>query len=354
MVLHRLERLKDYLRYLLEHPPELDELFQDILINVTSFFRDPEVFEALKGRVFPALLEGRKDETIRIWVAGCSTGEEAYSIAMVLLESLGDRAPGTAIQIFASDIDDKAIEKARTGIYPEGIKSDVSPARLQRFFTKVAAGYQISKSIRDLCLFAVQNAAKDPPFSRMDLICCRNLLIYLSNVLQKKVLQVFHYGLKPNGFLLLGGSESIAGSADLFSMLDKKNKVYTKKSIATLRRHEFFSPAPSYVAPYSPEQSTASPAALTIAELVQQAERIILNDYAPPSVIINQEMDILHFRGQTGPYIEPATGGASLNLMKMASADLRMELRSAIREAIKERCQVRRESVRFKLNHSSC
>ncbi|MDZ4261030.1 MAG: chemotaxis protein CheB, partial [Pseudomonadota bacterium] len=157
MVLHRLPRLKDYLRYLLDNPPELDELFQDMLINVTGFFRDPEVFEALKGRIFPALFEERRDETIRIWVAGCSTGEEAYSIAIVLLESLGDRAPGTAIQIFASDIDGKAIDKARTGIYPEGIKNDVSPARLQRFFTKVAAGYQISKSIRDLCLFAVQN-----------------------------------------------------------------------------------------------------------------------------------------------------------------------------------------------------
>lgn len=350
MVLHKLERLKDYLRYLVEHPSELDELFQDILINVTSFFRDPEVFDALKERVFPAILEGRRDETVRIWVAGCSTGEEAYSIAIALLESLGERAAGTAIQIFASDIDAKAIDKARAGIYPEGIKADVSPARLQRFFTKVPAGYQISKSIRDLCLFAVQNVAKDPPFSRMDLICCRNLMIYLSSVLQKKVLQVFHYGLKPNGFLLLGGSESIAGSADLFSMLDKKNKIYSKKSIATLRRHDF-SPVPSYVVPYSPEQTVSSQAAVTIAELVQQAERIMLGEYAPPSVIINQEMEILHFRGNTGPYIEPASGCASLNLMKMARADLRMELRSAIREALKERCRVRRESVRFNFNH---
>lgn len=350
MVLHKLERLNDYLRYLIAHPPELDELFQDILINVTGFFRDPEVFDALKEQVFPELLEGRKGEIIRIWVAGCSTGEEAYSIAMVLLEYLGDKAMGMPIQIFASDIDAKAIEKARAGIYPEGITADVSPVRLQRFFIRVPAGYQISKPIRDLCLFAVQNVVKDPPFSRMDLICCRNLLIYLSNVLQKKVLQVFHYGLKPNGYLLLGGSESIAGSADLFSMVDKKNKIYTKKSIATLRRHEF-SPAPAYAAPYSPEQAAASHPLATIAEVVQQAERIMLNDYAPPSVIINQEMDILHFCGKTGPYIEPASGCASLNLMKMARADLRMELRSAIREALKEEQRVRRENIRIKFNH---
>jgi len=349
MVLHKLERLKDYLRYLREHCHELDELFQDILINVTGFFRDPDSFDALKQNVFPAIIQGRKDETLRIWVAGCSTGEEAYSIAMALLEYLGDQASGTPIQIFASDIDAKAIDKARVGIYPEGIKADVSAARLQRFFTKVPAGYQISKSIRDLCLFAVQNVAKDPPFSRMDLISCRNLLIYFSSVMQKKVLQVFHYALKASGFLLLGGSESISGSADLFSMLDKKNKIYNKKSITSLRHYEFSS-MPSNATRYSPEQSLPQ-AANTLMDIVQQAERFIINEYGPAAVIINQDLDILHFRGHTGPYIEPAQGSASLNLMKMARTDLLMELRSAIRQTIKEGVRVRRNNVRFKINH---
>jgi len=349
MVLHKLQRLKEYLRYLREHPPELDDLFQDILINVTGFFRDPESFDALKKDVFPAIIRCRRDETIRIWVAACSTGEEAYSIAMTLLEYLGNHANGTPIQIFASDIDAKAIDKARAGIYPEGIKADVSAARLQRFFTKVPAGYQISKSVRDLCLFAVQNVAKDPPFSRMDLICCRNLLIYLSNVMQKKVLQVFHYGLKPTGFLLLGGSESISGSADLFSMLDKKNKIYTKKSIASLRHYEFSS-MPASVTRYSPEQPLP-PSANTLVDIVHQAERLILNEYGPAAVITNQDLDILHFRGHTGPYIEPAQGSASLNLMKMARTDLLMELRSAVRQVIKEGARVNRENVRLKINH---
>ena len=349
MVLHKLERLRDYLRYLRQHPPELDELFQDILINVTGFFRDPESFDSLQKEVFPAIIQGRRDETIRIWVAACSTGEEAYSVAMTLLEYLGDQASGTPIQIFASDIDAKAIDKARAGIYPEGIKADVSAARLQRFFTRVPAGYQISKSVRDLCLFAVQNVAKDPPFSRMDLICCRNLLIYLSNVMQKKVLQVFHYGLKPTGFLFLGASESISGSADLFSMLDKKNKIYTKKSIASLRHYEF-SGMPAKVTRYSPEQPLLS-SATTPMDIVQQAERLILNEYAPAAVITNQDLDIFHFRGHTGPYIEPAQGSASLNLMKMARPDLLMELRSAFRQVIKEGARVKRENVRLKSNH---
>ena len=346
MVLHRLERLKDYLRYLREHPPELDELFQDILINVTGFFRDPEVFDALKQQVFPAIIKNRKDETIRIWVTGCSTGEEAYSITMALLEFLGDNAAGTPIKVFASDIDAKAIDKARAGIYPEDIKADVSAARLQRFFTRVSDGYQISKSIRDLCLFAVQNIAKDPPFSRMDLICCRNLLIYLSPILQKKVLQVFHYSLNPYGHLLLGTSESTSGSTELFSVTDSKHKIYSKKSTATLRRYDFSS-TPSYTTAYLPEQA-APQKAYPLADIVRQAETIMLNEYAPAAVITNEALDILHFRGHTGPYIEPAQGSASLNLMKMARPDLLMELRSAVRLALKENTPVRRENVRVK------
>lgn len=345
MVLHKLERLKDYLRFLRDNPAEQDELFQDILINVTGFFRDPESFDFLQQGVFPRLEKERQPESpIRIWVAGCSTGEEAYSLAIALLEYLGERAGVTSIQIFASDIDDKAISKARAGVYPEGITADVSPARLQRYFNKVSGGYQVSKTVRDMCVFAVQNVAKDPPFSRIDLVCCRNLLIYLSNVLQKKVLQIFHYALNSKGFLVLGSSESISSSPGLFSLMDKKNKVYLKKSIMTMRQFEFTPETPKTVR--FPDQKEMPHVTATINEVRDKAERILLDEYAPPAVIINQTMDILQFRGHTGPYIEPVSGSASLNLMKMARADLIMDLRTAVRQAIKEDDRVLRENVR--------
>ncbi|MDT8384128.1 MAG: CheR family methyltransferase [Gammaproteobacteria bacterium] len=344
MVLHKLERLKDYLRYLRDNPAEQDGLFQDILINVTGFFRDPESFDFLQQSVFPRLEKQRPAESpIRIWVAGCSTGEEPYSLAIALLEYLGERASVTTVQIFASDIDDKAISKARAGIYPEGITADVSPARLQRYFNKVPGGYQVTKAVRDMCVFAVQNVAKDPPFSRLDMVCCRNLFIYLSNVLQKKVLQIFHYALKPQGFLLLGSSESISSGPSLFSLMDKKNKVYLKKSIMNMRQFEF-TPESSTTA-RSPDQKEMQHVTSTINEVRDKAERILLDEYAPPSVIINQAMEILQFRGHTGPYIEPVSGSASLNLMKMARADLIMDLRTAVRQAIKEDARVLRENV---------
>ena len=344
MVLHKIDRLQDYLRRLHEHAAELDELFQDILINVTGFFRDPEVFDALQNDVFPRLMQNREPENpIRIWVPGCSTGEEAYSVAMALLEYLGDKANLTPIQIFATDIDETAIAKARAGIYPEGITADVSTTRLQRFFGKAAAGYQIGKSVRDLCVFAVQNVAKDPPFSHLDMVCCRNLLIYLSNVLQKKVLQIFHYALKPGGCLLLGSSESISSSPELFSLLDKKNKFYVKKSAMTLRQYEFTSVTPDVAV--HPNQGAKPIVTSSTSDLRDRVERILLDEYAPPAVIVNRDMEILQFRGHTGPYIEPVSGSASLNLMKMARADLIMELRTALRQSIKEDGRVVRENV---------
>lgn len=350
MVLNKIDRLKDYLRYLQEHPPELDELFQDILINVTGFFRDPETFDALQKDVLPRLMRDREPEApLRIWVAGCATGEEAYSLAMTLLEYLGDKANLSPIQIFASDIDEKAIAKARAGIYPEGIKADVSATRLQRFFTKVAAGYRINKTIRDLCVFAVQNVAKDPPFSHIDLVCCRNLLIYLGNVLQKKVLQIFHYALKPHGVLLLGSSESISSSPELFSLLDKKNKFYAKKSAQALRHYEFTPVAPNMT--IYPEQGVKPAVTSSISDVRDKAERILLDEYAPPAVIVSSDMEIIQFRGHTGPYIEPVSGSASLNLMKMARADLIMDLRTAIHQAVKEDKRVVKENVRIGLEH---
>lgn len=346
MVLHQLEKMEDYVKYLQKQPGELDALFQDVLINVTSFFRDPDTFEALKQEVFPFLMEKRPaEQPLRIWVPGCSTGEEVYSVAIALLEFLGDRAGNIQVQIFASDIDDKAIDKARVGIYPESIRDDIAPGRLQRFFIKTPGGYQISKALRDICVFALQNVIKDPPFSRLDLICCRNLMIYLGAVLQKKVLHTFHYALRPGRFLMLGTSETIGSYADLFATVDKKNKIYTKKSVVTLPGYDFTT-LPHAAAMPAADQTT--PARAPALDLQQEAEHLILIAYGPPGVIINQDMQILHFRGQTGPYIEPSPGSASLNLLKMARQDLVLDLRAVVHQAIKERNKARKEGVRIR------
>jgi two-component system CheB/CheR fusion protein len=346
MVLNQIEHMDDYVKYLQQQPKEVDALFQDMLINVTSFFRDPESFEALKNEVFPKLMQAHiNDQPLRIWIPGCSTGEEVYSVAIALYEFLGENAGSARIQIFASDIDSKSVDKARAGFYAEGIRDAVTAARLQRYFVKIGDGYQICKSIRDICVFAVQNVIKDPPFSRLDLVCCRNLMIYLGVVLQKKVLHTFHYALRPAGYLMLGTSETIGSYADLFALVDKKNKIYLKKSLATRMAYDFS--ATPFVAQVTGVEDVETSRQPFASSLQQEAESLILANYGPPGVIINREMQILNFRGQTGPYIEPTAGNASLNLLKMARQDLLMELRSAVHEAIKEQRRVRKEGVRI-------
>ena len=312
MLVHKLERLSDYVRYLQTTPVELDALFQDLLINVTGFFRDPETFSVLRAlalpRIFaaPARPRGRNRlnprgrrcgrAQVRVWVPACSTGEEAYSLAMTLVEYLGDgdRTPGgcrSAIQIFATDIDEQAILMARRGIYPERIAAEVSPERLRRFFVKVTNGYQVSKSLRDLCVFAVQNVVKDPPFSRLDLVCCRNLLIYFGPVLQKRVLQVFHYALEPDGFLMLGASESIGAHADLFALVDQPSKIFVKKSVGSRVGHDF-APRPPQLG--GPQGSAADRSLRRLGGLdrspQQEAEELILARYSPPGVIVDRRL----------------------------------------------------------------
>ena len=240
MVILKLDSLNKYAQHLKEHPEEAKKLFDDVLIPVTSFFRDFEAFEALKTQVYPAIVKDKsKKNAIRMWAPGCSTGEETYSLAMTLLEFLGDKAPSFQVQIFGTDLNEKGIEKARTGLYRESIAEEISPERMSRFFLKVEGGYRVNKAVRDMCIFARQNLASDPPFSQMDLVACRNLLIYIQPALQKKIIPILHYALKPSGFLVLGSSESLSAFPDLFSIVDKKHKIFSKKPAASRLPYDF-------------------------------------------------------------------------------------------------------------------
>ncbi len=276
---------------------------------------------------------------------GCSTGQEAYSIGITLHEFLGDRANQYQIQIFGSDIDETAVEKARSGFYPDSIEAEITPARLQRYFHKVSGGYQVNKLLRDMCVFAVQNVTKDPPFSRLDLMSCRNLLIYLAGTLQRKVLQVFHYALQPGGFLLLGTSETIGSQADLFALKDKKAKLYQKKSVASRLNEDLVFRPETGTGIINKEQLAESSA--RVYNLDEQAERLLLDTYAPPGVIVNPAQVVVRFLGRTWPYIEPSAGAASLNLYKIAHPDLLVELRAAIHSVTKEGGKTRKDNVRL-------
>ncbi|MDF2387962.1 PAS domain-containing protein [Nostoc ellipsosporum NOK] len=349
MILYKLERLEDYVRYLQDNPAEVSALYQDVLIGVTGFFRDPEAFEALKTMVFPTIAKDRTPESpIRVWVAGCSTGEEAYSIAICLLEFLTNQGMNQPVQIFASDINELAIEKARNAVYKQSQLVDISLERLQRFFVQVEGGYQISKQVRELCVFARQNLIADPPFSRLDLISCRNVLIYLGATVQKKLLPIFHYGLKPTGFLMLGSSETVGEFTDLFSLVDRKSKIYARKMAPAQLGMDLV--ASHYPTSTLLPQPPPLPIDWNDLEIEKVADRIVLNEYAPVGVIINNDLEIVQFRGQTSAYLEPAPGRPSFNLLKMAKQDLRLELRTAIHQAKKRQVAVRKVGIEIKEN----
>ncbi|MBD2677440.1 MULTISPECIES: chemotaxis protein CheB [Nostoc] len=347
MVLYKLERLEDYVRYLQENPEEVNALYQDVLITVTSFFRDGEAFETLKTKIFPNIVKNLTPNlAIRIWVAGCSTGEEAYSITICLLEYLTSQGINHPVQIFATDINEVAIDKARNGIYKPSQLADVSPERLQRFFIEVEGGYQISKVVRELCVFARQNLISDPPFSRLDLITCRNVLIYLGSSVQKKLLPIFHYGLKPTGYLMLGTSETVGEFTDLFTLIDRKYKIYSQKIAPGRLTIDLITNA--HPTETANPQPTVNENAWNDLEMQKEADRIVLNQYAPVGVVINNDLEILQFRGQTSLYLEPAPGRPSFNLLKMAKEDLRLELRTAIHQAKKQQSPVTKENLHFR------
>ena len=355
MALHKVGELKDYVQFLRHHPAEAEALYEDMLIKVTSFFRDPDAFEALKTEVFPTILKHRSpEEPVRVWVPGCSTGEETYSQAIALLEFLGNRRADIPIQLFGTDLGQGSIEKARAGIYPESIAADVSPERLRRFFVKVEGGYRINKTIRDVCVFARQNLLQDPPFSRIDVISCRNVLIYLGPVLQKRIMPVFHYALKPRGFLMLGGAEGVMGTAsDLFELMDRKHKIYCRKSTASGLHFDFAASRNSIEAGNIASGNEAGQReGVHLLDLHKEADRILLAKYAPVAVVINDDMEVLESRGHVGLYLELAPGRASFNILKMAREGLLFDLQAAISDAKKEKesVPVRKENIQIERN----
>ncbi len=345
MALKKVESVRRYLESLRQEPEEVLALYEDILITVTAFFRDPDVFKTLKGRVFPGILKDRPANLpIRIWVPGCSTGEEVYSIAITLFEVLQGAERNPPVQIFATDVSESAIERARSGVYLENAVADMSPERLKRFFSKTDAGWQISKGIRDVCVFARQNVTLDPPFSNVDLISCRNLLIYLEPVLQRRVVPLFHYALRSNGYLMLGSAETISGFADLFAPIDRNQRIFLKRPGAARPFLDFGRRRTSAGA----EAAGSRTSEVTPADLQKEADRLVIGRYGPAGVLINDNDDVLQFRGRTSAYLEPPSGAASLNILKMAREGLLFDLRSAILKARKSNKSVRAEDLRVR------
>ena len=345
MVLNRVAEVDQYIALLGASPAEVRALFQDLLIHVTRFFREPDSFDALAKAVFPKLIEDRGGAPpIRVWICGCATGEEAYSLAIALVEFLQRERRELGVQIFATDVSEIAIEHARAGLYPSSIAEDVGAERLRRFFTRTDGHYRVSKVIRDMCVFARQDMTRDPPFSRLDLIMCRNVLIYMDVPLQRRLLAVFHYALNPSGHLMLGQAETVGSQADLFAVVDKKYRIHRKKSASSVRAP---APFPTDFSATLPRKGAAQIAAADTG-LQMEASRIILDRYAPAGVVVDSDLQIVQFRGQTGAFLEPAPGEASLNVLKMAREGLLFGLRSALHAARKTKQPVRKEGLQVR------
>ena len=345
MALQRIHTHEQYLELIRKDRAELNALYEDIFIHVTEFFRDPESFEAVERRVLAGLRPG-KSRSIRIWVPGCSSGEEVYSLAMLLFEQLGQRRTEAAIQIFGTDISETSIGRARAGIYSPSNMEGVSAERQRRFFTRINGNSQIIKAIRDLCVFARHDLAKDPPFSRLDLISCRNVLIYMEPPLQKKIVEAFYYALKPDGHLWLGKSESLSAYSNLFRVEDAKHKILTRRTLDG-PQHARAAAWQKADAQMAPDATRAAPPVL---DLRREAERLLLDRYAPAALVVDPNLQIVHFQGDTGPFLAPAAGEPSFHLLRMIRPELLVDMRTAIYQAKKEHTAVSREGIRFKRN----
>ena len=344
-----------YFRILQQNPAEVRALSEDLLIGVTEFFRDPLVFDALKESVFPAIVRDRQPgQPIRVWVPGCSTGDEVYSIAICLMEYLQDAGVNFPVHIFGTDASERSIQKARAGIVSPGSSAAISPERLKRFFVEVDAGYQIVRAVRDRCVFAVHNLAADPPFSRMDLISCRNLLIYLGPALQERVMSTLFYALQPEGCLLLGSTETPGSLAEYFTPLDSQHRIYVRKPAAD--RHGF--ETPTRVAAFPVFRQDENPLAgesrvregAPLSSLQSQVDRMLLAKYAPPSVVIDDNFCIVEFRGHVGPYLAPHAGEADLGLFRMLREDVALHVGAAVEEARQKNMGIRVEGIPVSLN----
>jgi two-component system CheB/CheR fusion protein len=351
-VMTKIDRLDEYVRHLRRTPDEVQALYADVLIPVTRFFRDPEVFDALKQLVFPRLIEGREpDDPIRIWVPACSTGEEVYSIVICLLEYLESAHVILPIQLFGTDVSHTAIARARAGTFPSGIEHEISPLRLRRYFTRVDGVYQVSRVIRESCVFAAQDLTRDPPFSRLDLISCCNVLIYFNTALQERMIPIFHHALKPNGFLRMGRSESVGRLTSLFSLLDRKHKIYRREpgpglapGFGLTAGERFAATALQDRAPATPPQSTG----WSRAAIEHEADRLVLGRFAPAGVVVNADFEIVQFRGKTGLFFEAPSGVASFNLFRMTREELQLPLRNLMQQVAKTGAPAVAEGVQLK------
>ena len=351
LMLLKLASIKVYAEFLLENSSEIDLLYQDLLINVTEFFRDPETFLLFKKTILPKIIKSKKEgDTIRIWVAACATGEEVYSIAITLIELQQSTSVNIPFQIFASDLSAEAIALARNGEYTESQLKNVSPKRLRQFFIKTKDKYRIVKSLRDVCVFAQHNILNDPPFSRMDFISCRNFMIYLDAFYQKKCINTFHYALNDGGYLMLGKSETIGSSAKLFSVVNKKCKFYSRKMYSGLIKNpDITTRLPltinlelnKTIFPNIKKQINT----LTNSNLGSAFDAVLLAQYVPASVIINYELEILQFKGPTSTFLQNSSGKASFNILKMAHEEITFELRNAIHHAIKTKQTIRKTGI---------
>ena len=338
MGVHQIDKINTYVRFLQQNPPEIEFLFRELLIGVTNFFRDPAEWSAIKTRVLPGLIEqypaGRQ---LRAWVAGCSTGEEAYSLAMIFREVLDEVKPKGrfTLQVFATDLDKNAIDKARQGFYQSIITGDVSPGRRTRFFVREEENYRICKEIRQMVIFAPQNLVQDPPFTRIDILSCRNLLIYLTHEMQKKLLPLFHYSLNPGGTLFLGSAESIDGFTDLFTQIEINSKLFVRNDVPPGKEPIRFSStfAPVYQgSSVQPDEIPACEKSLQI-----MADRFFLQRFSPAAVLVNKTGDIIYSTGQTAPFLQLSAGKANLNIFSMASEEIRYELTTAFQKACRRK-----------------
>ena len=351
MHVHQIDNINDYVHYLQESNRAIFTLFKELLIGVTNFFRDPDAFEILKSTYLPALLKNKPDDDlIRVWVPGCSSGEEVYSIAIIFQECMEAIGRHFNIQVFGTDIDEAAIDVARAGLFPQSISVDVNPERLRKYFSKEDNHYQIKKSIREMVIFAPQNVIKDPPFTKLDLLCCRNLLIYFGPELQKKLLPIFHYSLKPGALLFLGTSETIGQSTDLFAILEKKWKIFKRKTSEITGHSALYFPPPS---PTVKKQGEGIPPLLrkiNEVDTLQLVKTILAQSDLPPCVIIDDEGNIIYIHGRIGRFLEPPEGEVSINIMAMARSGLKAGLSRSIRKVVTDNQEIVTEKLQVKGN----